>query len=52
MNFIYSFHKLILQARQQNSNENVEVCVDNLLEPAENANPDPDFCFKEEIAKD
>ena len=45
-------YKLLLRARQQNSNEDVEMYADNLLELAENAYPDADYRFKEEIAKD
>ena len=45
-------YKLILRSRQQNSNEEIEMYVDNLLELAENAYPDADYRFKEELAKD
>ena len=45
-------YKLLLRARQQHSNEDVEMYADNLLELAENAYPDADYRFKEEIAKD
>lgn len=45
-------YKLLLRARQQDSNEDFEMYTDNLLELAENAYPDADYRFKEEIAKD
>lgn len=45
-------YKLCLKARQQKPNEDLETYADNLLELAENAYPDADFSFKEELAKD
>ena len=45
-------YKMILRARQQNASEDIEADADNLLELAENAYPDADNRFKEELEKD
>ena len=45
-------YKILLRARQQNASEDIEADADNLLELAENAYPDADYCFKEELEKD
>ena len=43
---------MLLRVRQQNASEDIEAYADNLLELAENAYPDGDYRFKEELAKD
>ena len=43
---------MLLRARQQNGSEDIGAYVDNLLELEENAYPDADYRFKEELAKD
>jgi len=45
-------YKMLLRARQQNASEDIEAYADNLLELAENAYPDADYHFKEELARD
>jgi len=43
---------MLLRARQQNASEDIKAYADNLLKLAENAYPDANYRFKEELAKD